>query len=83
MRKFFTTNKRYAGRFFMASASLCIISVNLMMSSCQEDSSFLGYDLLDNSESLKAIETRCMDQPFGDGKASIRIAEILKEHFDR
>lgn len=52
MRKFFTTNKRYAGRFFMASASLCIISVNLMMSSCQEDSSFLGYDLLDNSDSL-------------------------------
>ena len=42
-----------------------------------------AYDLLDNSESLKAIETKCMDQPFGDGKASIRIAEILKEHFDR
>ena len=42
-----------------------------------------AYDLLDNSESLKAIETKCMDQPFGDGKASIRIAEILKEHFDK
>lgn len=42
-----------------------------------------AYDLLENSESLKAIEIKCMDQPFGDGTASLRIADVLKAHFEK
>ena len=35
--------------------------------------------LLEDAEAIPAIERRCAAQPFGDGKASLKIAETLKE----
>ncbi|MEG1502054.1 MAG: UDP-N-acetylglucosamine 2-epimerase (non-hydrolyzing) [Synergistaceae bacterium] len=39
-------------------------------------------DLLDSEKMLIEIENKCKEQPFGDGKASEKIALILKEYFD-
>ena len=39
-------------------------------------------ELMQDSENIIRIEKKCMDQPFGDGKASIKIAEALKEYFE-
>ena len=36
-------------------------------------------NLLEDTEAIPAIERRCAAQPFGDGKASMKIAETLKE----
>ncbi|MDO5115413.1 MAG: UDP-N-acetylglucosamine 2-epimerase (non-hydrolyzing) [Synergistaceae bacterium] len=35
--------------------------------------------LLNDPEAIPAIEKKCCSQPFGDGTASLKIAEILKE----
>ena len=35
--------------------------------------------LLEDAEAIPAIERRCAAQPFGDGTASLKIAETLKE----
>ena len=40
-------------------------------------------ELLRDPAALAAIEKKCEDQPFGDGTASVKIAEALKAHFDR
>lgn len=37
-------------------------------------------NLLDDAGAAAAIERRCAAQPFGDGNASLKIAEILKEN---
>lgn len=42
---------------------------------------FHANDLLNNKTSIENIELKCEDQPFGDGTASIQIAEALKLHF--
>lgn len=50
----------------------------------------VGYDkiyrtakeLLSNEGSLEKIVKRCEAQPFGDGTASIKIAETLRSHFE-
>lgn len=39
--------------------------------------------LLENSERLTEIERKCASQPFGDGTASIKIAEALRDYFER
>ncbi len=39
--------------------------------------------LLENSERLAEIERKCASQPFGDGTASIKIAEALRDYFER
>lgn len=38
-------------------------------------------ELLDNEERLAQIMKKCEAQPFGDGTASLKIAETLKTHF--
>lgn len=38
-------------------------------------------ELLENEESLTQIMKKCKMQPFGDGTASLRIVETLREHF--
>ncbi len=40
-------------------------------------------DLLENREHYINIEKKCDSQPFGDGTASVRIAEALKSDLDR
>ena len=54
MRKFFSTNKKYVGRSLVAAVSLSFVSASLMMSSCKEDSSFLGYEILNPSDTLSS-----------------------------
>ena len=39
--------------------------------------------LLRNPAELAAIEKKCEDQPFGDGTASVKIADSLKSHFEK
>ena len=39
-------------------------------------------ELLTNPAKLAEIEKKCDDQPFGDGTASIKIADALKSHFE-
>jgi UDP-N-acetylglucosamine 2-epimerase (non-hydrolysing) len=38
--------------------------------------------LLENKDHLRQIENKCRFQPFGDGTASLKIAEALKDYFE-
>ena len=38
--------------------------------------------LIENEEVIARIENKCARQPFGDGNASIKIAEALKKYFE-
>lgn len=40
-------------------------------------------ELLENEECIRNIEKKCASQPFGDGTASVKIAEALKNYFER
>lgn len=39
--------------------------------------------LLENKDHLTQIENKCRFQPFGDGTASLKIAEALKDYFEK
>lgn len=39
--------------------------------------------LLENNDHLMKIENKCRFQPFGDGTAAIKIADALKDYFER
>ena len=40
-------------------------------------------ELLENEAKLAEIENKCRSQPFGDGTAAVKIAEALKDYFDK
>jgi hypothetical protein len=54
MKKYCSINNINIGRLAVTGVAFSIIMTSMMMSSCKEDSSFLGYDLTDLNDSLSS-----------------------------